>query len=78
MIILSAHTSGMANAVTSLSGFDTILNNNESSYIYFSASSLTFLLQFYCWATYFELGTNVPEHKLISQCVDAGQLNIPL
>ena len=34
----------MANAAASLSGFDTILNNNKSSNIYFSASALTFLI----------------------------------
>ena len=35
VIILSAHTSHMANTVASLSGFDTVLNNNKSSSIYF-------------------------------------------
>ena len=44
VIILSAHTSGMANTVASLLGFDTILNNNESSSIYFYSSTLTFLI----------------------------------
>ena len=48
----------MANTAASLSGFDTILNNKESNSIYFSASASTFLLLFYYWATYFELGTN--------------------
>ena len=39
VIILSANTSGIANTVTSLLGLDTILNNNKSSDIYFSASA---------------------------------------
>ena len=34
----------MAHTVASLSGFDTILNNSESSNIYFSASTLIFLI----------------------------------
>ena len=42
VIILSVHTSGMGNTVASLSGFETILNNNESNNIYFSASALIF------------------------------------
>ena len=34
----------MANTAASLSGFDTILNNNKSSNVYFSASTSTFLI----------------------------------
>ena len=59
MIILSAYTSGMANTVASLSRLDTILNNNESSNKYISASALTFLIAVLLVATYFELGTNI-------------------
>ena len=36
---LFAHTSSMVNTVVSLSGLDTILNNNESNSINFSAST---------------------------------------
>ena len=57
--ILSLHTSGMANTASSLPGFETILNNNESSNIYFLLVLWPFWLLFYCWATYFELGTNI-------------------
>ena len=51
------HNSGMANTAASLSGFDKILNNNESHNIYFSASALTFLIAILLlgnlfWATY--------------------------
>ena len=56
---MSAYTSSMANTAASLSGFDTILNNNKSSSIYFSTSALTFLIAIYCWATYFKLDTNI-------------------
>ena len=42
-IILSAHISVTANMADSLSGVDTILNNNESNSIYFSANASTFL-----------------------------------
>ena len=34
----------MANTAASLPGFDMILNNNESSKIYFSARTLIFLI----------------------------------
>ena len=43
-IILFAHISGMANTAVSLSGVDTIFNNNESNQMYFSASTSTFLI----------------------------------
>ena len=43
-IILSAHISGTANTADFLSGVDTILNNNESNNIYFSANASTFLI----------------------------------
>ena len=35
VIILSVLTSGMGNTIDSLSGFDTILNNNKSNSIFF-------------------------------------------
>ena len=44
VIILSGHTSGIVNTVASLSGLDTILNNNESSNIFFSAGVSIFLI----------------------------------
>ena len=60
VIILSAHTSSMANTVASLSGFDTILNNNESSNIYIFLLVLqSFWLPFYYWAIYSGLDTNI-------------------
>ena len=42
MTILSAHISGKANNAVSFSGVVTILNNKESSKIYFSANVSTF------------------------------------
>ena len=59
VIILSANTSGMANTVASLPGFDTILNNNESSSIYFSASALTFLIAVLLLVKKAEQGTHI-------------------
>ena len=43
-IIPSAHIYGTASTANSLSGVDTILNNNESNNIYFSTNASTFLL----------------------------------
>ena len=47
----------MANTAASLSGFDSILNNNESNNIYFSARASIFLiaillLGYLFWARY--------------------------